>query len=400
MAQPAPGTISLTVAWRRLVWGAVLIGLLLVWTIPAQAARKAQKTALKKATVSKTRHLKPDQKAIPDFVAFKPELEKFLGTPYRLGGTGSAGMDCSGFTKTFFSEAFGIELPHNSRAISHLDFLQELPRDWDLYRPSDLLFFGNSKGRINHVGIYLGEGKFIHASRSSGVVVSNLESSYWKRRLVASKRVTLLDDSLVRDPGDTGMDEAAWETPTTVALGYSHALLDDRLNLGLDGFYGEVGPFNGGAIDAAAQQRRLTYRSPIDHYEGWQARLSISPSAWLRITPSVSNMEVADLLGESSGSLRTYGIATRVAQANSPWWLSVAAQTSHFRDDSDVLQEGSGAWQSLDLSLDIGYRLADGFNLSVSGSHSNLYSGDETADQKHDLPANLSDVSLRLKIDF
>jgi hypothetical protein len=89
-----------------------------------------------------------------------------------------------------------------------------------------------------------------------------------------------------------------------------------------------------------------------------------------------------------------------VAQANSPWWLSVAAQTSHFRDDSDVLQEGSGAWQSLDLSLDIGYRLADGFNLSVSGSHSNLYSGDETADQKHDLPANLSDVSLRLKIDF
>ena len=79
-------------------------------------------------------------------------------------------MDCSGFTKTFFSEAFGLELPHNSRAITHLDFLQELPRDWDLYRPSDFLFFGNSKGRINHVGIYAGDDRFIHASGSQRAI--------------------------------------------------------------------------------------------------------------------------------------------------------------------------------------------------------------------------------------
>ncbi len=387
---------------RPMVLAVVLLGLTLLWAAPGHGAAKPKKTSLKKATTIKTRNLKPEQKAIPDCVAFKPELEKFIGTPYRFGGVGLAGIDCSGFAKTLFAEAFGIELPHNSRAISHLDFLQDLPSDWDIYRPSDLLFFGNGKGRINHMGIYLGEGKFIHASRTFGVIVSNLENSYWKRRLVSSKRVTVLDDTLLMNPSDTTGTLSALNMPSTLALGYRQPILDEYLDLGLEGFYRDQEHQDRPPArpSLSTLRRRWQAPSPIDHYEGWRARLSFTPSDWLRITPSLGNFEVADQLGESTGSLRTYGITTHIAPETSPWSLSMAAQTSYFRESADTLQDGDrSSWQSIDLAVDIGYRLAEGFNLSVSGSYSDLYEREGTA-ELGDLPANLNDVSLRLKIDF
>ncbi len=383
------------------ILGVFLLGTLLIWTSAGHAAAKSKKNALKKATTVKSRQLKlkPEQKAIPDSVAFKPELEKFLGTPYRLGGIGPSGMDCSGFTKTFFAQTFGIELPHNSSAISRLDFLEDLPADWDIYRPSDLLFFGNSKGRINHVGIYLGEGKFIHASRSQGVVVSNLEDSYWKRRLVATKRVTVLDDTLVMNPEDGPDALAAYRIPSTLALGYHQSILEEHLDLGVEGFYGgsEELPYR---QLPTTRPHRWEDPSAMDHYEGWRARLSIMPSPWLHITPSLASFEVADTLGESSGSLRTYRIATRIAPEASDWSLSMAAQTSHFRESTPALGEADRSWQSLDLAFDIGYRLAQGFNLSLSGSYSDLYENERAGAQPGDLPAGLNDLSLRLKIDF
>ena len=400
MAQHPFGILRIAdIGRHRFVLQAVIIGLALLLAMPCAAA-KAKKRSPPKVPTAKARHLTPEQKAIPAVVAFRPKLEKFLGIPYRRGGVGPSGMDCSGFAKTFFSETFGIDLPHNSKAISRLDFLEDLSADRHEYRPGDLLFFNNGKGKINHVGIYLGEGKFIHASRRSGVVVANLDHSYWKRRLVASKRVTVLDDAQLMDPGDTTEAAFTATVPQALAMGYVQPLFDDRLNLGLEGLYGGQDPL----VPAAPTPFRVGPGTAdpgpsAERYQGWRARLDFTPSPWLRITPSLASLDVSDALGGNNGALHTYGLSTRIAADASNWSLSMAAQTSHFEEYADQLQDRATTWRSLDLAFDVGYRLSEGFNLSVSGSHSGLFEGTAGADPR-DIPASLSDVCLRFKIDF
>ncbi|MFC0266864.1 C40 family peptidase [Kushneria aurantia] len=96
-----------------------------------------------------------------------------LGTPYRWGGTTSAGMDCSGLTQASLAAA-GITIPRTSQ--QQFDALPEIDRA----RPGDLLFFG-SGGRVNHVGIYMGDRRMIHAPGSGREVsVANLDNRYWR----------------------------------------------------------------------------------------------------------------------------------------------------------------------------------------------------------------------------
>lgn len=121
---------------------------------------------------------------------FSAKLKRYLGTPYRLGGTTAKGMDCSGFTRRVFADAYGIELPHSSRDQSRLRILREVKPGRDALRTGDLLFFGRERKRVNHVGIYLSGGKFIHASRAIGVTISSLEERYWKNRLMFSRRLS------------------------------------------------------------------------------------------------------------------------------------------------------------------------------------------------------------------
>lgn len=106
----------------------------------------------------------------------------FLGVPYVFGGTTPSGFDCSGFVQHVFA-MLRITLPRTADA----QYDAGHPAVGGP-RPGDLVFF-DTYGGVSHVGIYLGHGKFVHASSSHGVEVSRLSESYWASRYVGAKRL-------------------------------------------------------------------------------------------------------------------------------------------------------------------------------------------------------------------
>ena len=111
----------------------------------------------------------------------------FIGSKYRWGGLSSRnGFDCSGFVKIVFSKQ-GIDLPRTSRQQAYVG----VPVKGSDLKPGDLVFFHTSRrSRVTHVGIYAGNGKFIHAANTrKGVRVDSLSAAYYRSRLVTARRV-------------------------------------------------------------------------------------------------------------------------------------------------------------------------------------------------------------------
>lgn len=113
---------------------------------------------------------------------------KFLGVPYVRGGTSATnGFDCSGFTRYVFEHSLGLVLPRRADDQAKASSLVAVKRD-DL-KPGDLVFFNTLRRTFSHVGIYIGEGKFIHAPRPGGEVrVEDMSESYWTKRFTGARR--------------------------------------------------------------------------------------------------------------------------------------------------------------------------------------------------------------------
>lgn len=111
-----------------------------------------------------------------------------LGSPYKSGGTDpEKGVDCSGFVSHVYKRTEDISLPHNAKAISQNG--ETVAKEQ--LQPGDLVFFNTMRKPYSHVGIYAGDGKFVHASSShtKKVMVSNMKDGYWSKRFDGARRV-------------------------------------------------------------------------------------------------------------------------------------------------------------------------------------------------------------------
>ncbi|AQW56690.1 C40 family peptidase [Vibrio owensii] len=113
-------------------------------------------------------------------------FNEWEGTPYRLGGTKKSGIDCSAFVQKAFVEAYQMSLPRTTRQQSK----QGVEMSWSDAQQGDLVFFKTRRSTY-HVGIYLGNKQFMHASTSKGVIISRIDNPYWASKFWQVRRVTM-----------------------------------------------------------------------------------------------------------------------------------------------------------------------------------------------------------------
>jgi lipoprotein Spr/probable lipoprotein NlpC len=116
--------------------------------------------------------------------ALKKYFTGWMGTRYSYGGLSRKGVDCSGFALLAYQELFGRKLPRTVREQVQSGTAVEK----EFLQPGDLVFFKIGVFQ-KHVGIYLEDDRFVHASRSSGVMISRLDDTYWKKRYWQAKRI-------------------------------------------------------------------------------------------------------------------------------------------------------------------------------------------------------------------
>jgi cell wall-associated NlpC family hydrolase len=114
----------------------------------------------------------------------RQEYGRWKGTRHRLGGTGSRGIDCSGFVKAIYKDVFKIDLPRTTKAQAR----QGRPIPIKELQAGDLVFF-KPPTYPRHVGIYLGGSEFVHASKNKGVTLSKIDAIYWGKYYWTARRI-------------------------------------------------------------------------------------------------------------------------------------------------------------------------------------------------------------------
>lgn len=146
--------------------------------------KKAKETEKKKST-------KTSYNSKRELAATKLELNSFLdswmGSPYRYGGNSKTGIDCSAFTQRFFKDVLNLNIKRTT--VLQYQEGRFVKRAQLAY--GDLVFFriNGPRARVDHVGVYLSDGNFVHASTSKGVTISNLSEKYFNDRYTGSRRI-------------------------------------------------------------------------------------------------------------------------------------------------------------------------------------------------------------------
>jgi len=113
------------------------------------------------------------------------EIVSLLGVPYEYGGAGRGGMDCSAFTEAVYGGALRVQIPRSTSD----QFREGTEIERDRLRFGDLVFFNTTGESPSHVGIYIEDDLFAHASVSYGVTISSMESQYYRDRFVGARRI-------------------------------------------------------------------------------------------------------------------------------------------------------------------------------------------------------------------
>ncbi|MBU0969967.1 MAG: C40 family peptidase [Proteobacteria bacterium] len=343
---------------------------------------------------------------------FENRLKQYVGIRYRKGGTTTNGLDCSGFVRLVYDQIFGINLPHNSMAQFKFSDLKKI--DNNDIQPGDLIFFSSNgkKKRINHVGVYLSDNKFIHASSTVGIKVSGLDERYWKKRFVGTKRHEFLSSDFDSDQeriettfqiplhdngsliGYTWADfsPSAWaiqeETETTAfddplnqddsrqylhEIGYVHTL-SEGFDINITAIHENFEIFSTWPEFSSENQDS---GSPFyDDLSGTRAdrmgfRLAgaFQPSLWLSLSPSITFYDYArkneDLLNAPEWML---GLNTVILPTHQQWSLSMMLQYSEKDDFRDISLPYRGS-SSIGLAVRLGIHLTENLNFSIMGEH-------------------------------
>ncbi len=343
---------------------------------------------------------------------FENKVKEYVGIPYRKGGTTTNGLDCSGFVRLVYDEIFGIDLPHSSLAQFSFSDLKKIDRQE--MQPGDLIFFGNKgKKRINHVGVYLSDNKFIHASSTDGIKVSDLDERYWKKRFVGTKRHEDLNlgpdadrvrfvSTLQIPVNDKGFitsyrrddfsknalkmqnrmndkDNPASEVYSfnnsrlhLHEIGYSHSLADG-FDLHLSAIHENFDIYTAWPV-LVPNTRLINYASDeslsdtADRF-GFKVASAFQPSKWLSIIPSITyfdySKENEDILNAPEW---LFGLNTVLLPIHKQWSLSMLVQYSEKDDFKDITSPYS-RFSSLDLAVKLGINITDNVQLSIMGEH-------------------------------
>ncbi len=153
--------------------------------MPASVNKIDVTTLLKKYGSDSKNNLNPEQVNAREKMLM--EIIKYLDTPYKYGGNTKDGIDCSAFTKTVYEKCLSVELERSAREQYHEG---EVISDRDDLQFGDLVFF-NTRRRVKpgHVGIYLGDHLFAHASSKNGVIVSSLDEAYYSKKYMGGRRI-------------------------------------------------------------------------------------------------------------------------------------------------------------------------------------------------------------------
>lgn len=339
------------------------------------------------------------------------KMETYIGIPYRSGGESRRGMDCSGFSRTLYANLFGIELPHSSA--EQFEFSKLHTVDEDALKTGDLLFFSRRK-RINHVGVYLGDGNFIHATNGSGITVSSLNDELWKSQIVAAKRPMSFDkngateafqlqgafhipfrggkvSSYTHDefhPADGPPVQLAMASNNDVyrfdsghlysyELEYSQKIWNDNSDVRLSAIREKFDKSTSWNVYDRTMEMDwpvmlLDNRNDAFIRHGFKVAGCISPFEGFSITPSFTLLDylqphVRDTMEVPA---RIFGLDTRMTPLSGPWSVFMAV---HYADQQDLAKSPfdtvSNGFNTSDMSFKLAYFFTNNVELSLMGRH-------------------------------
>jgi len=384
----------------RLINCSINIILIIIITLCAHTAYgkiKSSTPARKKAVSSRTSSTKQQPQ-------LQSAMKKYLGTPYELGGTGSDGIDCSGFSRLIYKNVYGVNLPHNAASQSKCppSLLRKVPLE--NLKLGDLIFFSSSarnKKSITHVGLYLSDGEFIHASRGKkSVVISSLNEGHWKSKIVSTKRLTNLDPwDEWQSVHTSGISLAAnkknrlrlsyKKTVKAAAasskyaalyyrdqfhdleLQYSRALQNNAWDITMSTFREQIRIADGraayGTFHAPMEQFVYDGHFTSAYSQGVRIDSNIKPLAWLSITPSITYFNYGPGMEDMDLPRRAMGVDVNLMPLSNTWSLSTTVQYADLKQPGVPVLNYNNNLNAIDMSFRYHQQVNDRLNITVIG---------------------------------